>query len=180
MEIYVKPELGLIRNISPTKQDGYVKVACNDGDIFSLYNFFRINENGEAVLDPRFRKMPQNEYVVTRDGFTGMMRMAWSPIESVSAETAVVEDPEVARDIFQHFNDYYDYADGKITLNQSKKEAHQSKLRIDELKRFLSESDYKVVKNQELTAIGLEPEYDPAELHAQRQAWRDEINQLQQ
>jgi hypothetical protein len=180
MEFYVKPELGLIRYISLAKQEGYIKVTCKDKDVFSFYSFFKINENGEAVLDPRFKKLGEDEYIVTTNGRTGKMQLIWSPIEPVDAVSVKIEDKALADDIFSHLNDYYDYADGKITLNASKKALHSSKVRIEKLKRMLSDSDYKVIKNQEMIAVGLAPEYNPAELHAQRQAWRDEINQLQQ
>jgi hypothetical protein len=48
------------------------------------------------------------------------------------------------------------------------------------LKLQLSETDYKVIKNYELIAAGLEPEYDTAILHNERQLVRDEINRLEQ
>lgn len=43
----------------------------------------------------------------------------------------------------------------------------------------LTRSDYKVIKNYELMAVGLPPEYPVEELHAQRQSIRDEINRLE-
>lgn len=48
-------------------------------------------------------------------------------------------------------------------------------IRINECKKLLSESDYKAIKFAE-GALTLE-EYAP--IKAQRQAWRDEINQLE-
>ena len=47
---------------------------------------------------------------------------------------------------------------------------------IERLKDALYEQDYKVIKNAELNALGLTLEYDPQELHTERQAIRDEIN----
>lgn len=51
----------------------------------------------------------------------------------------------------------------------------QRQSRIDELKKLLAESDYKAIKYAEgwLTAE------DYADIKAQRQAWRDEINELE-
>lgn len=57
-------------------------------------------------------------------------------------------------------------------------ESMSRKSRISDIRHFLASTDYKVIKNQELLAAGLQPEYNPAELHSQRQAWRDELNQL--
>jgi len=50
--------------------------------------------------------------------------------------------------------------------------------RIIELKKLLSDSDWKVIVNSELVQAGLEPKYP--NLHAERQAWRNEINQLEE
>lgn len=52
--------------------------------------------------------------------------------------------------------------------------------RIVELKAKLSATDYKVIKCAECQLLGEELPYDVAALHAQRQAIRDEINQLEQ
>jgi hypothetical protein len=50
-------------------------------------------------------------------------------------------------------------------------------LRYQELLRLLQDTDWKVIVNAELLQAGLPPKYP--DLHAQRQAWRDEINQLE-
>ena len=50
--------------------------------------------------------------------------------------------------------------------------------KIQELKEELQSSDYKVVKNAELLAKGLNAEYDVNALHEERQAIRDEINRI--
>jgi hypothetical protein len=49
-----------------------------------------------------------------------------------------------------------------------------------ELFELLKESDWKVIVNQERQLAGLPPKYDPILLHQERQAWRDEINLLEQ
>ena len=51
---------------------------------------------------------------------------------------------------------------------------------IAELKKQLSATDYKVIKCAECQLLGEEMPYDVAELHAERQAIRDEINKLEQ
>ena len=50
---------------------------------------------------------------------------------------------------------------------------------IAELKKQLSATDYKVIKCAECQLLGEEMPYDVAELHAERQAIRDEINRLE-
>jgi len=54
--------------------------------------------------------------------------------------------------------------------------------RKKDLQNLLSGSDYKVIKCAEDKARGVAKAnlpYDIDELHAQRQAWRDEINQIE-
>ena len=52
--------------------------------------------------------------------------------------------------------------------------------RIVELKAELNSTDYKIIKCSECSLAGEELPYDIAELHAERQALRDEINQLEE
>lgn len=63
-------------------------------------------------------------------------------------------------------------------MNQEEKTAQLSQLhtRKNDLQNLLSGSDYKVIKCAEAQAAGLEQPYNASELHAQRQAWRDELN----
>jgi hypothetical protein len=54
----------------------------------------------------------------------------------------------------------------------------QEKLhKIKKLKKLLEQSDWKVIVNSELVAAGLDPKYP--NLHVERQAWRDEINNIE-
>ncbi len=52
-------------------------------------------------------------------------------------------------------------------------------VKIRKLKEQLSATDYKVIKCAECQLLGEEMPYDVAELHAERQALRDQINQLE-
>lgn len=60
----------------------------------------------------------------------------------------------------------------------NRKPSNQTKIR--RLKEKLSATDYKVIKCSECQLLGEEMPYDVAELHAERQAIRDEINRLEQ
>ena len=51
---------------------------------------------------------------------------------------------------------------------------------ITALKAELAATDYKVIKNEEYAAAGLDPAYDPTELYTARQAIRDQINTLEE
>lgn len=52
--------------------------------------------------------------------------------------------------------------------------------RIAELKGLLAADDYKIRKCAEYNLLGLEPPYDIGEIHRQNEAWRAEINELEQ
>jgi hypothetical protein len=56
-------------------------------------------------------------------------------------------------------------------------ELENKKHRINKLKQWLADTDWKVVVNAEMIQAGLEPKYP--NLHQERQAWRDEINALE-
>lgn len=51
--------------------------------------------------------------------------------------------------------------------------------KIAELKAQLAATDYKVIKCSECQLLGQEMPYDVAELHTERQAIRDQINELE-
>ena len=51
--------------------------------------------------------------------------------------------------------------------------------KIQELKNQLAATDYKIIKCSECQLLGMELPYDIAELHAERQEIRDEINELE-
>lgn len=57
---------------------------------------------------------------------------------------------------------------------QQHEQPSEAELRIMELKSLLAETDYKAIKYAE----GLFSEEDYAPIKAQRQEWRDEINEL--
>ena len=59
--------------------------------------------------------------------------------------------------------------------NREKSKSQQ----ISELKTKLSSTDYKVIKCSECQLLGQEMPYNVAELHAERQALRDKINELE-
>jgi hypothetical protein len=72
---------------------------------------------------------------------------------------------------------------GVLVPDQAGYEAHmaeqeaiwQKKSRIMELKKLLADTDYQAIKHSE----GLISEEDYAAIKVQRQAWRDEINELE-
>lgn len=79
---------------------------------------------------------------------------------------------------------YYAVVDGKFTIKRrtptveevSRDKTQAINKEISELKRNLSDTDYKAIKYSE----GLLTDKEYAEVKAQRQAWRDEINRLEE
>jgi hypothetical protein len=88
----------------------------------------------------------------------------------------VCVDQEITATVFES-EGYIRYAKDS---SQVKKllDAEYAVRRIAELKLLLSTTDWKVIVNAELVQAGLPPKYP--NLHAERQAWRDEINELEQ
>jgi hypothetical protein len=66
------------------------------------------------------------------------------------------------------------FKNGKLIVGVDKESLTQ---KIIELKMNLGNSDWKVIVNSELIQAGLPPKYP--NLHKERQAWRDEINKLE-
>lgn len=60
---------------------------------------------------------------------------------------------------------------------EGKEKSHKAE--IENSKALLSATDYKVTKNAECFALGLELPYNAEELHKERQALRDRINELE-
>ena len=50
---------------------------------------------------------------------------------------------------------------------------------IADLKDRIAASDYKIIKTYEYALLGEQTEYDIEEVHAERQALRDQINTLE-
>jgi len=61
-----------------------------------------------------------------------------------------------------------------------KPEKVQEWLRYQEIFRLLEESDFKILKCYEAQLIGEQPPYNVNELVAQRKAWREELNELEE
>jgi hypothetical protein len=66
--------------------------------------------------------------------------------------------------------------DGKVVaVEHVQTEQERAQTRIAELKRKLQETDYQAIKHFE----GYLTDYEYEPIKAQRQAWRDEINELE-
>ena len=73
----------------------------------------------------------------------------------------------------------YDAGDRISFRYVTKRDLTKIRKEISELKESLANSDYKVLKCYEASLIGETMPYDIANLHAERQAIRDKINELE-
>lgn len=69
--------------------------------------------------------------------------------------------------------------EGKIFKNYTEAKNYIENGEIDYLKEKLAETDYKIIKSYEYQLAQLELPYDIQQLHSERQAIRDRINQLE-
>lgn len=58
-------------------------------------------------------------------------------------------------------------------------EIEKQKTEITALKKQLEDTDYQIIKSSEYQLLGLEAPYNLEKLHAERQALRDRINELE-
>lgn len=125
------------------------------------------------------RKDSNNSYCVSSNEIKGFKKLYDGVIPNNYDETTM----ELKREIVEREDGDYEY---KYTAVVSKAKIEQS---ISLLKQQLADTDYKVVKNMEYQMAmmtSVEPNtiildlYDPKELHNERQALRDKINELEQ
>lgn len=98
----------------------------------------------------------------------------WKPIEELDLSRMESDDPD-----YIIMPTLYD--DGDMIRYQYNKVFDTQRIlsRINQLKETLESTDYKVIKCYEASLVGDELPYDINELHAERQAQRDIINELQ-
>lgn len=67
----------------------------------------------------------------------------------------------------------------ELAEQERQQQISQLTAQINDRKDRIAASDYKVIKTYEYTLIGEQTEYDIEEVHAERQALRDQINTLE-
>jgi hypothetical protein len=177
MEIYAKVHSdGVVDEISATPKDFFRAYPCSDDMIFNYHRFFRVNSNNELVFNTNyFRKLERDEYILMQyeDGTKALM------VDKLASNGAVV----VKITESEMFNigevSWHDLVDGKLVLNQRKKENELKRERMNLLKNLLSEEDYKIIKCSEAIVLNKEMPYDIEELVEKRDSYREEINVLQ-
>lgn len=97
----------------------------------------------------------------------------WKPVDDIDQSQVDCEEGYTVRIGARDAGDHIELIYEKVVDIQAKQ------AKIASLKKELSDSDYKVIKNYEATMAGEQPPYDMTSLHAERQALRDMINQLE-
>ena len=118
------------------------------------------------------------KYTVNLDGNNFILSVAHTANDNVELDLDSME---------LNYLNAYQLINGQVVLNEERKaemeaeeeEAEKEEL-LAQLHQQLDETDYKIIKCSEYQLAGLELPYDITELHANRQAIRDEINKLEQ
>ena len=117
------------------------------------------------------------------DGYVSQW-MEKDDVGCMSDNDIVIATPEdIDFTAFRNEYNYYTIKDGVLVKDENRvipEREKTSEEKIAELKAQLTATDYKVIKCSECQLAGQEMPYDVAELHAERQAIRDQINQLEQ
>jgi hypothetical protein len=111
-------------------------------------------------------------------------------VKFLSIEKSEEEDIQVEVENFEEINNYRNnfnflkYINGKIIIDEELKNSlnvfNTKNNRLNELKYNLEKTDYKIIKCYEAFMRQQPLPYNLEELSIQRDAWRAEINQLEQ
>ena len=128
-------------------------------------------QDGKLIHPPKFYNniinYDRNEKALIKDGW----------------KEYIIEPSEIEPTEGKEFYTYYEETDTTITAKFSLKDVVIPEksifMQIEELKRKLTDTDYKIIKCSEYQLAGKELPYDIAELHIERQSLRDEINKME-
>ena len=136
-----------------------------------MEQFAKLKDN-KPIFPPKFYKniinYDKNKKALIEDG--------WKLYEIEIYEEEVPNGKELYT--------YYEETEMTITAKQALRDIVIPEKtiaeKIEELKSKLTDTDYKIIKCSEYQLAGKELPYDIVELHSERQALRDEINELEE
>ena len=145
--------------------------------------------NEETAYDVEFYKVSKNivqitgDFPIRTDGFT-LSRETYEDNWDYSAYTTIYREVENG---CQFSNDGSVWVEPTVEIPTEEELAEMEEQKrianvsnqINDLKEQLASTDYKIIKCTECSMVGKEMPYDVNELHAERQAIRDEINLLE-
>lgn len=143
--------------------------------------------NNDSTYKVDFKKISKNiveitgDFPIQTDGFT-LSREEYEDNWDYSAFTTVYREVENGCQFSNDGSVYVEPIVPEPTAEELAELAEKERIEaiqneIDELKAQLESTDYKVIKCYEYGMVGLESPYDVQELHEQRQAIRDIINE---
>lgn len=136
--------------------------------------YLRIREIEPIITRQQNADGTITEVVLTVEEQVALLPTGWKPVDPMDENSMQSNDPDYIVVAVP-----YDNGD-RISYRYEKRFDYQRiKQQVAELKRALADSDYKVMKCYEATMLGHPLPYDIDEVHAQRQAMRDKINELE-
>lgn len=108
-----------------------------------------------------------------------MINQATANVEGYLPYKSAGDEPEISG--FQELSITYEVIDSEIVQVFTVLDNDKGKVsrEIERLKNILSDGDYKITKCYEANLLGKQLPYNIADLHTQRQAIRDQINELE-
>lgn len=142
---------------------GYMDGSCLHSRFIEPIARVRIGDDGEKQTE-----------TITVEQQVAELSDEWKPVDLIDEAQLDTDDENyiivpVPYDAGDHIAYHY----------VRKFDTQRVRAEIQALKDGLSESDYKVAKCYEASLVGLEMPYNVGELHAERQAQRDRINELE-
>nr|DAZ27087.1 MAG TPA: protein of unknown function (DUF5320) [Caudoviricetes sp.] len=144
------------------KSPHVIRITGDDGDKLE------VNTDGfRLYLDPDCKyPLDNGEY----EAYTTLYREGEGWYE-LSDDGSVYAEPEVAP--------VQPPTEEELEEMSRQSQIRQVTAQINDLKKRIAASDYKVIKTYEYTLLGEQTEYDMETVHAERQALRDQINELE-
>ena len=146
-------------------------------------------QNEETTYDVEFKKISKNIVEIKGDfpikdvGFTlsrENMNDNWDYVEYTTIYKEIEGGVQFSDDGSVYIEPEIPIlTDEELAVMEEARRILNIQNQIDELKAQLESTDYKIIKCSECDFVGKEMPYDVQELHAERQAIRDEINMLE-
>lgn len=145
------------------KEYGYMENGYLRSRFIERIEQWRTDGNGE-----------RQKVIVTEEEQISELSSVWKPVDPIDqSQIDGAEDGYVVIPV------PYDNGD-RISYNYVlRRDTQAIRAEIQALKDSLADSDYKITKCYEASLLGEPLPYDIASLHAQRQAQRDRINELE-
>lgn len=137
MKIYASIENNLIQRISTIKEDStFEEYEVSDPDFFNNYHFFTATSDKKLVLNPEFRKLSDNEYIVVQ--FGDNLTLVKPFIEHKDAIFVTFSSNEEYDFTLRHLNHYFkvDPITKSLVEDTDKKSDYQRIFQLEEFRKY--------------------------------------------